>query len=504
MKKLFYLFLGILFLASCSEDDQNNTNTLQEVSFGIIKNNQSNNSNGEILIPSKVIITLKDVTADTLIFNKKILDLFDFNGQYLTQNVTLNVGPYSIEEYFVTDKDNKVIYASPKENSELAQYVNNPLPLSFNVNLDQVTQVLPEVLTVESTTAEQFGYATFGFNIIEKPNQFSLVAFDENNEITTVNLTIKSNEEELFNQDLEAKTNLIDINSDYDSFQLIISKEGYETQTFNYTIEELKKVIDENNLKIYLKTSSQSKEKIHEGDVILSSIEEYNEFVSQSYTGIIGNLEIINHHVKSASLKELKTITSISGNLTISNATGIIDLKGFKNLTSIGGDLYISQSADLINLEGLNNISSINTIFLESNHSLTSIDALKNITLIKTELYIQYHPNLLSLEGLNNVTSIGSYLWILNNENLTSLTALSNLTSIGIELVISDNKNLTSLEGLNNINFVERIGITENTNLIDFCSIYELITSETLYIFDVYNNSYNPTKEDILNGNCSQ
>ncbi len=262
MKKLVYLFLSILFFTSCSEDDHNNlnSNASQEVTFGITKKNQSNNTNGEILTPAKIVLTLKDTTADTLVYNKKVLDLFDFNGQYLTQNVTLTVGEYAIEDYFVTDADNKVIYASPKESSELSQYVNNPLPLNFSVTLNEVTQVLPEVLVVsDEYTPDQFGYASFGFNIVEiTKEQFSIVAFDQSNDITNFNLVIQSNDEELFNQNLEAKTNLVDIASNYDSFKLIVSKEGYETQTFNYTKEELKAFIDENNLKVFLKQNFTS------------------------------------------------------------------------------------------------------------------------------------------------------------------------------------------------------------------------------------------------------
>ncbi len=187
MRKIVYLFLGILFFSSCSEDDHNNlnSNATQEVSFGIVKKNQSNNTNGDVLTPTKIVLTLKDTTADTIIYNKKVLDLFDFNGQYLTQNVTLTVGEYAVEDYFVTDADNQVIYASPKEGSELAQYVNDPLPLNFSVTPDEITQVLPEVLLVnEDYTPEQFGYASFGFNVVDnlKENQ---IRIEQGGTITT-------------------------------------------------------------------------------------------------------------------------------------------------------------------------------------------------------------------------------------------------------------------------------------------------------------------------------
>ena len=45
MKKLLLVFASILYLASCSEDDSNNSNTqaTQEVSFGMNQKNISGN-----------------------------------------------------------------------------------------------------------------------------------------------------------------------------------------------------------------------------------------------------------------------------------------------------------------------------------------------------------------------------------------------------------------------------------------------------------------------------
>lgn len=201
-KAILLLALSLITITSfitCTHDDQEqNQSSISQVTFGILQNSNQSNNSDQILIPAKIILTIQNDTGE-LIYNKKVLDLFDFNGQYLTQNVTLPTGTYTLTEFFVTDKDNKIIYASPLESSDLAQYVNQPLPISFVIETDLVTQVIPEVLLVnEDNTAQDFGYASFGFEIVEIVNTGTKATEEENkrlkdvlsSEDTTTNLAV--------------------------------------------------------------------------------------------------------------------------------------------------------------------------------------------------------------------------------------------------------------------------------------------------------------------------
>ncbi len=483
MKKIIYLFLSILFFTSCSEDDHNhlNPNASQEVTFGITQKNQSNNVNGEILTPTKVVVTLKNITTDTLVYNKKVLDLFNFNGQYLTQNVTLTVGEYAVEDYFVTDANNKVVYASPKEGSELAQYVNDPLPLNFSVTLDEVTQVLPEVLVVdEDYTPEQFGYASFGFTIVTPESlTFDIVSFDNDNQITNFNLTIKSDDQELFNQDLEAQTNSIHFNTNHDAFQLIISKEGYETQTFNYTKEELEAFISQNNMKIYLKAV----EKIFEGDVWLTTIEEYDAFTAEEYTAIIGSLYLENLSGLT-NIDKLSTLTKITEKLSISTLENITNLDGFNSLEEVktiyfeGGVSNISSN--LKNISGFNNVTTIDSIIIESDffNEINGFNKITQANIIQLG-NINAYSNIKGFENLKTVndlriiaTQIDSFKELERIENNlflmgvtnSNLTFFESLNYIGNDITILLTNHLINLEGLEFLTTIGNLYITIGVN----------------------------------------
>jgi len=42
-----------------------------------------------------------------------------------------------------------------------------------------------------------------------------------------------------------------------------------------------------------------------------------------------------------------------------------------------------------------------------------------------------------------------------------------------------------------------------NTSLSDFCGL-KLLATKGITMYEVIGNSFNPTREDILNGNCSK
>ena len=60
------------------------------------------------------------------------------------------------------------------------------------------------------------------------------------------------------------------------------------------------------------------------------------------------------------------------------------------------------------------------------------------------------------------------------------------------------------MDGVNGINNVgETLKIRSNSILKDFCSLTNLVINGNIGSFDVYNNAYNPTKQDIIDGNCA-
>jgi hypothetical protein len=104
--------------------------------------------------------------ADGTVVSDKI-DLYEFNGSFVTQPQSLNPGEYTLHQFLILDTDSQTIYASPLQDSPLADLVEHPLPLAFIVTNGAVTNVVPEVLAVGDNTPEDFGYVALGFEVVE-------------------------------------------------------------------------------------------------------------------------------------------------------------------------------------------------------------------------------------------------------------------------------------------------------------------------------------------------
>jgi hypothetical protein len=117
-------------------------------------------------------------------------------------------------------------------------------------------------------------------------------------------------------------------------------------------------------------------------------------------------------------------------------------------------------------------------------------------------LYLSYQNLITSLEGVENLNFIEDYLVISSNANLMSIKELSGLTSVA-EINIDDNELLETLDGLENISTgLKSVRVYKNSSLTDFCSLIPVIESNSLAKLTVKLNEYNPSRENILDGNC--
>ncbi|TCK68768.1 leucine rich repeat (LRR) protein [Winogradskyella wandonensis] len=263
---------------------------------------------------------------------------------------------------------------------------------------------------------------------------------------------------------------------------------------------------------------------IFNGDVTLRTQEEVDFFGNFDYNQINGNLllgETINNQVSNINnLAPLSSINSVTGFLTI-RQTELINLQGLENITVLNVGLSLFNNDSLSSLNGLNNLTTIGGQFnLRNNNSLNSLETLSSLQNISS-FTLENSPNITSLEGLNQVTN---YDWfrISNNDGLTDLSALINVTEIGA-LFIAGNDSLESLNGLDNV--IENIGMfigrdldfdifvdLGNSVLTDFCALQNLFVNGNFVSIQtspfngihISNNQYNPSIQDIIDGNCSQ
>lgn len=221
-----------------------------------------------------------------------------------------------------------------------------------------------------------------------------------------------------------------------------------------------------------------------------------------------------------ASLEEVKHI-SIS-------RTQISSLNVFTKVTALPDGLSLSQNELLTSLDGLENVTVCKNISLYENAMLKNIDALSQLTTMEGSISLIKNAELESLAGLSALTEVGGFtidgspaitdlsgLTNLVNVNgsmtiggndaankmLNSLTGLSNLTSVTGTFTIA-NTNISNLDDLANLTTSSWLTISANENLSDFCGLNKNMV-EGLYGYHTSNNAYNPTKDDLIVGNCS-
>ena len=230
------------------------------------------------------------------------------------------------------------------------------------------------------------------------------------------------------------------------------------------------------------------------------------------------------------SFEGLESLETIGGNFKViaesSNSSSLRSLSSFKGLSSlksIGGDFevnaksFYSSSLDALeSFEGLSGLKSIGGDFEVGNlNSLESFEGLESLETIGGNFKVIAESSLFSLnslasfKGLSGLKSIGGDFEVnakssSSLNSLASFEGLENLTNIGGgKLTISNCKSLNNIDILKNIESLNDISITECSKLYDFCVLKNVVQnmSGTFYL---NKNGYNPTKYQLLNGECSQ
>ena len=302
---------------------------------------------------------------------------------------------------------------------------------------------------------------------------------------------------------------------------------------------------------------------VYDGALTLSTQEEVNKFGLFGFTEITGRFMLRNDNAPSdiSDLSPLSSLNSLGENLNIISNSMLTSLYGLHNITSIGGALIVNSNENVLTL-GLESLTTIGThMWISSNDSLITMNGLEGLTSIGQELRFYENDSLtslagleginnvggnvsingnlllLSLTGLDNLTTIGGFFAVLRSDSLTSLvgienlvnvenkvyisantsllslTGLESLVTVGDKIEVSNNNVLSSLAGLESLNSVaagiyigrDQIGSPlPNPNLLNFCSLTNLITNGVYGSFNANYNQYNPTVQNIIDGNCAQ
>mgnify|MGYP003294094021 CR=1 FL=1 len=200
------------------------------------------------------------------------------------------------------------------------------------------------------------------------------------------------------------------------------------------------------------------------------------------------------------SFKGLENLEKINGSFKIS-LNALTSSEGLSKLNYIGGDFDVEASS-LVTLEW-NKLNCIGGDFnLKPNNNNLKHLSLDNLATIGGDVNI--FTTTLETLTLSKLNSITGNLYICNSVNgkITSLN-LSNLTTITGNLTITECPMLNNIDGLTNLTTVKNISITSCPKLYDFCVLKNVVKNNDCDFY-TNGNGYNPTKYQLLNGECSK
>jgi hypothetical protein len=220
-------------------------------------------------------------------------------------------------------------------------------------------------------------------------------------------------------------------------------------------------------------------------------------------TQIYGGIDIGNNN-SLTSIAELSGITSLpQGALQIYNNDNLLSFNGLQNISSINDILSITANDRLIDISALSNLTSFaRTVRIVNNLELMSLNGLQNLIFDETKkLEIVNNSSLVNFVNFENITTL-DMLIVTDNDALESLSGLSGLNQVR-RINIEDNISLLNLNGLDNVSAVNTLDCTSNIILSNLCALTKVVNSGTIQNYQVSNNAYNPSQQDIIDGNCS-
>lgn len=180
----------------------------------------------------------------TIVLEDELIPIYIFGSGFVSEKLELKAGEYLLTKFMVIDPSGKVLFASPLEGSPMAYLVNKPLPLPFKILANEVTRVVPEVLPVNDLPPDQFGYVSFGIQVI-RPLEFYTFAYLYHPLImaptmmTEAKLTVFAKDGWHYSFKLQKSVNRILVRGGSDKYILLVEKEGYEPQKYEISAGEL-------------------------------------------------------------------------------------------------------------------------------------------------------------------------------------------------------------------------------------------------------------------------
>ena len=240
---LIWLTTAAFLFNGCNKNNDESPSLPGEVSFQVSPpQGDDNGRTAQTQSFESVLLSIED-DAGNVIHQDLSLALTDFGDGYISEPLSLPPGNYRLIAFGVVDDTQAVVMATPAQDSPLAHLVTDPVPIDFTIATDEVTQVVPEVVSTEGFTPEDFGYLSFRFTQVSLLYfQLTVMTYDatlQNYALTTAELEVSAGGTVLHTRTLGDTTNVIAVRDGFDHYQLIITKAGFATADTTFTRMEL-------------------------------------------------------------------------------------------------------------------------------------------------------------------------------------------------------------------------------------------------------------------------
>ena len=113
------------------------------------------------------LVTITGENGET-IYDKEYLPVYSFGEGYTTQKLELPLGGFLLDEFMLVDSSGVVLWATPREGSNLAHLVRDPLPIYFRISPEETTSVDVQVVRVGDRLPSDFGYVDFNIGFVDR------------------------------------------------------------------------------------------------------------------------------------------------------------------------------------------------------------------------------------------------------------------------------------------------------------------------------------------------
>ena len=251
---LIFIALFAVFLQSCTQDEahQQKAEPVQfTFSLAATESNGGRIGADELPEDAELVLTLTDNSGIPVLTDHRIA-IMSLGGSYITAPLEFDPGRYTISDFLIAS-GKEILYAVPKKNSSLAPAVVRPLPFSFSVQESKITNVAMEVISAKGYLPEDFGYVSFGIDIVKPLSIAVFTSKGGDMQFATAKASLYEGDKLINSYDLQAKVNLISFKGDENAtYKLIVRKPGYSPFIKWFKYADLIKELSKLPLKIFL------------------------------------------------------------------------------------------------------------------------------------------------------------------------------------------------------------------------------------------------------------